>query len=126
MELPGLPVADRASVAEGALADRRRFGQDPEPAQRSRDRDELTRIFDDQLAREPVQTGDPPLDVVAGQARIGEAVRAGKTVPAGTPHGRRDEVALREALTVALDDAEQLVTEHECRSVVRRHAEEPV
>ena len=126
LELPGLPVADRTGVTERALADRRRLGEDTEPAQRPRNRDELAGIFDDQLAREPVQPCDPALDVVARQARIGEAVRAGETVPAGTSHGRGDEVAPREAMAVALDQAEQLVTEHELRAVGRCDAEEPM
>ena len=57
LELPGLPAADRARVAERALADRRRLGENAEVAERRRDRDELRRVLGDELAGEPVRAG---------------------------------------------------------------------
>ena len=79
-----------------------------------------------ELAREAVQPGDAALGVVAGVAGVRRALGARRAVPARAPHGRGDEVAAREAVPVALDDAEELVAEDEPLAPARRHAEQPL
>ena len=123
LELPGLAAADRARVADPALADRRRLHEHAEPSERARDRDQLRRILRHELAREPVQARDPALAVVAREARVGGALVAGEAVRARAPHDRGDEVAACESVAVPLDPAEELVAEHEHVLAVRRDAE---
>ncbi len=124
--LPRLATADCPYVSQSPLADGHGLGQDAQPPQRLRDGDELRRILDDELAREPVQPGDPAFDVVAGEAGVGEALGARETVPAGAAHGRGDQVAPREPMTVPLDPPERLVAEHQLASPFGRHAEHAV
>jgi len=84
---------------------------------------QLRRVLRDKLARESVQTGNATLAVVTGEARVGRAFLARAAVRARASNCRRHEVAAREALPVALDDAEQLVTEHELGVTIGWHAE---
>src|SRR4051794_1796642 len=110
-------------MPKSALADRRRLGEHPEPPEPARHRDQLVAILGDELAREAVQPRDPTLLVVAGQARVGSAFVARDAVPAAASDGRADEIALREASPVALDDPEQLVAEDEQAAARRRRSE---
>ena len=87
--------------------------------------DQLRGVLGDELAREAVEPGDAALAVVASEARVGRSFLAGEAVGARAAHGCGHEVAAGEAVAVALDDAEQLVAEHELGVAVRRHAEEP-
>ena len=100
-------------VPDRPRADRRRLGQHAQPAQRLRHRDQVLGRHDRQLGGEAVQPRDAVLGVVAGVARVGRARGARAAVPARPPHGRRDEVAAREAVAGVLDAAEQLVAEDE-------------
>ena len=116
------PIARACRIAG---ADRRRLGEDAQRPERRRDRDQLARILRHELPREAVQPCDPALAVVAGEARVRRARLAGRAVPAGAAHRRGDELAAREAVAVALDDGEELVTEHEA-ATLRRGPEMPV
>jgi hypothetical protein len=71
-----------------------------------------------------VQPRDAPLEVEARVARVGRALGARCAATARAPHRRRNKVAAREAVTVALDGGEQLVTEHEPLLAVRRDSEQ--
>ena len=123
LQLPRLPGSDRTRVPQRTLADRRGLGQDAERAERARDGDDLRRVLDDELAGEAVQPRDPALEVVARQARVRRAFRAGETVAAGAADDRGHQVAAREAVPVTLDPSEELVPEHQLALVVGRDAE---
>ena len=113
LELPRLPAADRARVPDPALADRSRLHEHAETAERLRHADQLRRILAEELAGEPVQPRDPALAVVTREAGVGGALVARDAARAGAADDRRDEVAARVAVPVAVDDAEELVAEHE-------------
>src|SRR5439155_13651695 len=66
LQLPRLPAADCARVTKRAGAHGRRLGENADPPERLRDRDQLRRILAEALAREAVQPCDPALAVVAG------------------------------------------------------------
>ena len=125
-ELPRLPAADRPRVAERPRADRGRLGEDAETPERTGNRDELRRVLGHELARETVEARDAALAVVPRQARVRRRLRAGEAVPAGSADRGGDEVAAREAGSVALDHAEQLVADHEQGFVLGCDAEVPV
>src|SRR5690348_2325924 len=110
-QLPRLAAADRPRMAKSARTCGGRLGENAQASERARDRHELLRAFPDELARVAVQLRDPALAVVPGEARVGRALAACKTVPARAANGRRDEVAAREAVAVALDDSQRLVAE---------------
>ena len=126
LQPPGLAIADRAHVPKSPRADRRRLGEHAQSTERAWDRDELRRVLGDELAREPVESSDPAFAVVARQARIRRSLGAGHAVRAGAAHGRRDEVAAREAVPVQLDGREHLVAEHERTLAGRRDSEQAV
>ena len=123
----GWRAADRARVAQAALADRGRLGQHAEAAERLRHGDEVLRRLGHELARVAVQPGDPALAVVARVAGVG---RAPPRTPRSCPHERRTVPVTRSPRSkpwpVALDDAEQLVAEHEPLLAFGRHAEQPL
>jgi len=71
-----------------------------------------------------VEARDTPLAVVACEARIGRPLVARAAVGARASNHGCDEITAREPMPVALDEAEQLVTEHERRILLRRDTEE--
>ena len=105
-------------------AGRCRLGEDAETPERTRDRNQLRRVFRHDLARESVQARDPALAIVACEAGVGRPLVARAAARAGASNHGCDEIAAREPMPVTLHQAEQFVTEHELRVLVGRDSEE--
>ena len=110
LELPRLPAADRPSMSERALADRRWLCEHAEAAERFRNCDQLPRILRDELTGVAVQACDPALAVVTGQTRVRTLLRTRDAVAARAADGRGDELAAREAVAISLDDGQRLMS----------------
>src|SRR5438477_176271 len=111
-------------MSERALADRRRLREHAEAAERFRNCNQVLRILRDERTCVAVQTCDPALAVVAGQARVRRVLSARDAMAARAANGRGDELVAREAVAVSLDDGQRLVPEHEQRLALRRDPEQ--
>src|SRR5262245_36935560 len=119
-----LAAAHDLEVTERAGTDRCRLGEDAEAPEGSGDAYHLVDGLGDQLAREPVEPGNTSLAVSTGFARVGRSVLAGLALVTRAADGCRHEIAAREPVPVALDEGEDLVSEHELVGAVRGNTEE--